>query len=80
MDSSTNLERLKTILADKSGFDETDINPDSQLTNDLELDSLDRVELVMAIEKEFNIAIPDSEAEKLTTVESLLNYINKNAK
>lgn len=72
--------RVKAIIVDKLGVDENEVTPEAGFTNDLGADSLDTVELIMEFEKEFNIAIPDEEAEKITTVGDALKYIESNAK
>ena len=68
-------EKIKAILAEQLGVDEDDITMDSSLTDDLGADSLDHVELVMAMEEEFDIEIPDEEAEKIVTVADAVNFI-----
>ena len=68
-------EKIKEILAEQLGVDEDDITMDSSLTDDLGADSLDHVELVMAMEEEFDIEIPDEEAEKIVTVADAVNFI-----
>ena len=60
--------RVKAIIADKLDVEETEVTPEASFTNDLGADSLDTVELIMEFEKEFNIQIPDDQAEKITTV------------
>ncbi|MDY0281528.1 MAG: acyl carrier protein, partial [Salinivirgaceae bacterium] len=60
--------RVKSIIVDKLGVDESEVTPTASFTNDLGADSLDTVELIMEFEKEFNIAIPDDQAEKIGTV------------
>lgn len=72
--------RVKAIIVDKLGVDENEINPESSFTNDLGADSLDTVELIMEFEKEFNIAIPDDQAEKIATVGQAVEYISANSK
>ena len=57
--------RVKSIIVDKLGVDENEVTPEASFTNDLGADSLDTVELIMEFEKEFNIAIPDDQAEKI---------------
>jgi acyl carrier protein len=72
--------RVKAIIVDKLGVDEKEVTPEAGFTNDLGADSLDTVELIMEFEKEFNIAIPDEEAEKIATVGDAMKYIESNAK
>ena len=72
--------RVKGIIVDKLGVDEKEISNESSFTNDLGADSLDTVELIMEFEKEFNIAIPDDQAEKIATVGQAIDYITANAK
>ena len=71
--------RVKAIIVDKLGVDETEVTPEASFTNDLGADSLDTVELIMEFEKEFNIAIPDDQAEKIGTVGNAVSYIEANA-
>lgn len=72
--------RVKAIIVDKLGVDENEVTNEASFTNDLGADSLDTVELIMEFEKEFNIAIPDDQAEKIGTVGDAVSYIEKNAK
>ncbi|MAS51569.1 MAG: acyl carrier protein [Flavobacteriales bacterium] len=72
--------RVKAIIVDKLGVDESEVAPEASFTNDLGADSLDTVELIMEFEKEFNIAIPDDQAEKIGTVKEAIGYIEENAK
>ncbi len=72
--------RVKSIIVDKLGVDENDVTTEASFTNDLGADSLDTVELIMEFEKEFNIAIPDDQAEKIATVGQAVDYITANAK
>ncbi len=71
---------VKAIIVDKLGVDENEVTMEASFTNDLGADSLDTVELIMEFEKEFNIAIPDDQAEKIATVGDAVNYITENAK
>jgi len=71
--------RVKAIIVDKLGVDESEVNPEANFTTDLGADSLDTVELIMEFEKEFNIAIPDDQAEKISTVGQAIDYIQQNA-
>ncbi len=68
-------DKLKQIVIDRLDVDEDQINPDASFVEDLGADSLDIVELIMGIEEEFDIEIPDEDAEKLTTVGGALEYI-----
>ena len=72
--------KVKAIIVDKLGVDESEVANEASFTNDLGADSLDTVELIMEFEKEFNIAIPDDQAEKIATVGDAIKYINDNAK
>ena len=67
--------RVKAIIVDKLGVDENEVTPEATFTNDLGAGSLDTVELIMEFEKEFNIAIPDDQAEKIGTVADAIKYI-----
>jgi acyl carrier protein len=71
-------ERVKKIVAEQLGVKE-DIANDASFVDDLGADSLDTVELVMALEEEFECEIPDDEAEKITTVQQAIDYVGKNA-
>ena len=72
--------RVKAIIVDKLGVEESEVTTEASFTNDLGADSLDTVELIMEFEKEFNIAIPDDQAEKIGTVGQAIDYISANAK
>ena len=72
--------KVKSIIVDKLGVEEKEVTPNASFTNDLGADSLDTVELIMEFEKEFNIAIPDDQAEKIATVGDAISYIEANAK
>ena len=72
--------KVKAIIVDKLGVDESEVSNEASFTNDLGADSLDTVELIMEFEKEFNIAIPDDQAEKIQTVGDAISYIEGNAK
>ena len=72
--------RVKKIIVDKLGVDEAEVTPEASFTNDLGADSLDTVELIMEFEKEFNISIPDEQAETITTVGQAVTYLEENAK
>lgn len=70
--------KVKAIIVDKLGVEESEINNEASFTNDLGADSLDTVELIMEFEKEFNISIPDDQAEKIQTVGEAVAYIEAN--
>jgi acyl carrier protein len=72
--------RVLSIIVDKLGVAEDEVTAEASFTNDLGADSLDTVELIMEFEKEFNIAIPDDQAEKIQTVGDAIAYIEGNAK
>lgn len=71
-------ERVKKIIVEQLGVKEEDVKPEASFVEDLGADSLDTVELVMALEEEFDIEIPDEEAEKITTVQSAIDYVQHN--
>jgi acyl carrier protein len=73
-------ERVKNIIVDKLSVEESEITNEASFTNDLGADSLDTVELIMEFEKEFEITIPDDQAEKISTVGDAIAYIENNAK
>ena len=72
--------RVKAIIVDKLGVDESEVTPNASFTNDLGADSLDTVELIMELEKEFGMQIPDDQAEKISTVQDAVDYITNNVK
>ena len=72
--------RVKAIIVDKLGVEESEVTTEASFTNDLGADSLDTVELIMEFEKEFAISIPDDQAEKIGTVGDAVSYIEANAK
>lgn len=74
---STVAERVKQIVVEQLGVKDEEVSNDSSFVDDLGADSLDTVELVMALEEEFNCEIPDEEAEKITTVLQAIEYINQ---
>lgn len=74
------VERVKKIVAEQLGVNEADIKNESSFVDDLGADSLDTVELVMALEEEFECEIPDDKAEKITTVQQAVDYILANKK
>jgi len=69
--------KVKAIIVDKLGVDESEITLESNFTNDLGADSLDTVELIMEFEKEFDISIPDEDAENISTVGSAVSYLTE---
>ena len=73
-------QRVKKIVAEQLGVNEADIKIDSSFIDDLGADSLDTVELVMALEDEFETEIPDEEAEKITTVKQAIDYVKNSSK
>jgi len=73
-------QKVKQIIIDKLGVEESEVTPEASFTNDLGADSLDTVELIMEFEKEFNISIPDEQAETITTVGQAIAYLDENAK
>lgn len=70
-------ERVQKIVVEQLGVKDEDVKPDSSFVDDLGADSLDTVELVMALEEEFSTEIPDEDAEKITTVQQAIDYINE---
>ena len=73
-------QKVKQIIIDKLGVEESEVTPEASFTNDLGADSLDTVELIMEFEKEFNVAIPDDQAETIGTVGQAIAYLEKNVK
>ncbi len=73
-------QKVKGIIIDKLGVEESEVTPEASFTNDLGADSLDTVELIMEFEKEFNISIPDDEAESIATVGQAITYLEVNVK
>ncbi len=73
-------EKVKHIIVEQLGVDEDEVKPEASFVDDLGADSLDVVELVMALEEEFGLEISDEEAEKLTTVKHAIDYISAHAK
>ncbi len=71
-------DKVKKLIVEQLGVEEDDIAMESSFIDDLGADSLDIVELIMALEEEFNLEIPDNEAEKITTVSDAVEYIQKN--
>ena len=78
--STTLEEKVKKIIIDQLGVDEAEVTPEAKFIDDLGADSLDTVELVMALEEEFGIEIPDEEAEKIATVQDAITYIRDHKK
>ena len=72
-------DKVKKIIVDQLGVDENDVTMEASFIDDLGADSLDIVELIMALEEEFDLEIPDSEAEKITTVGDAVEYIKSNS-
>ncbi len=72
--------RVKAIIVDKLGVEESEVTNEASFTNDLGADSLDTVELIMEFEKEFGISIPDDQAEKIASVGDAVAYIEEHAK
>ncbi len=69
--------KVKSIITDKLGVDESEVTRDANFTNDLGADSLDTVELIMEFEKEFDISIPDEDAENIATVGNAIDYLEE---
>jgi acyl carrier protein len=72
-------DTVKSIIVDKLGVDESDVSREASFTNDLGADSLDTVELIMEFEKEFDLTIPDEEAEEIATVGDAVDYLEDKA-
>ncbi|MAJ51607.1 MAG: acyl carrier protein [Flammeovirgaceae bacterium] len=73
-------QKVTAIIIDKLGVEEPEITAEASFTNDLGADSLDTVELIMEFEKEFNISIPDDQAENIGTVGQAITYLEENVK
>ena len=71
--------KVTEIIVDKLGVEEDDVKSDASFTNDLGADSLDTVEMIMEFEKEFDVTIPDEDAEKISTVGDAIEYLKANA-
>ena len=69
--------KVTAIIVEKLGVEESDVTPEASFTNDLGADSLDTVELIMEFEKEFDITIPDEDAEQIGTVGDVVSYLNE---
>jgi acyl carrier protein len=78
--SNTIEARVKKIIVEQLGVKEEDVTPNASLVDDLGADSLDTVELVMALEEEFETEIPDEDAEKIATVQQITDYIKSHSK
>ncbi len=76
MADETTEQRIKAIIVEKLGVDESDVTRDASFTNDLGADSLDTVELIMEFEKEFDMTIPDEDAEQIATVGDAVDYVD----
>ena len=72
------MEKIKAIIVEQLGVDETEVTPEAHFIDDLGADSLDTVELVMALEEEFETEIPDEKAEKITTIQEAIDFIEAN--
>jgi len=75
--SSSTFDRVKKVIVEQLGVQESEVTPEASITDDLGADSLDQVELVMAFETEFNISIPDEESEKIKTVGDAVTRIDE---
>ena len=73
-------EKVKSIIVEKLGVEASEVTTEASFTNDLGADSLDTVELIMEFEKEFNVSIPDDQAENIQTVGQAVAYLEENAK
>ncbi len=71
------MDKVRGIIVDQLGVDEEEVKPEAAFVDDLGADSLDVVELVMALEEEFNLEIPDEDAERISTVSEAVNYIEE---
>ncbi|XVJ51141.1 MAG: acyl carrier protein [Vampirovibrio sp.] len=75
---SSIMERVKKVVIEQLNVEEDQIRPEASFQQDLGADSLDTVELVMALEEEFGCEIPDEDAEKITTIQDAVNYVERN--
>ncbi|HZO88834.1 MAG TPA: acyl carrier protein [Chthonomonadaceae bacterium] len=73
-------ERVKKVLVEQLDVSEDEVTPQASIVDDLGADSLDVVEIVMALEEEFDVEVPDEDAEQLTTVQKIVDYIDEKAK
>ena len=80
MADAKSVEKVKQIISEQLGVDEGEVTPSASFIDDLGADSLDTVELVMALEEAFDVEIPDEDAEKIRTVQDAIDYIDKRAK
>jgi acyl carrier protein len=79
MPSPEMVERLKKIVAEQLGVDESKITPSARFTDDLNADSLDLVEMIMSLEEEFGVEIPDEDAETIVSVQDAIDYIDSHS-
>ncbi|MCB9034471.1 MAG: acyl carrier protein [Chitinophagales bacterium] len=77
---STTVTKVKAIIKEQLGVDDEQISLDASFENDLKADSLEMVELIMAFEREYNISIPDEQADQIKTVQDIINYLDANVK
>ena len=73
-------ERVKKVLVEQLDVSEDEVTPQASIVDDLHADSLDVVEIIMGLEEEFEIEIPDEDAEKITTVQQIIDYVDEKAK
>lgn len=78
MNSNTIFEKVKALIVDQLGVDESSVEMDTDIVRDLGADSLDIVDLIMSLEEEFDVAITDDDAKELVTVEDIVEYIKEN--
>jgi len=74
------VEKVKQIISEQLGVDEAEVTPSASFADDLGADSLDQVELVMALEEAFSVSVSDEDTEKLLTVQDAIDYVDKHAK
>ena len=77
---STTFDKVKKIIVEQLGVDESEVTPEASITDDLGADSLDQVELVMALEEAYGFEVSDEDAEKMLTVQSAIDYVERHAK